>query len=337
MRDLKHKSADARNNSSPIARSCIGKRSTMKLEKKSSKRKKHLVKLCNPRGTTSQTSTIRGTRDSRMYFTGVRLLPSIDTIILTNVLTPRQILELNPESDLSKFDNTASRGKSFQARLDWSLNEEPENIKKKRHSALKSIKDNIFCKWHITPNSRSRLRILTDPGHIARGKDTKLVNDLKNSFIFPRKEREKRKKNNIENFQTIDETEIKNINVEEIIGRALDDAHKDAEHLGIRVGKNVVNISNIKSFQIEEETEIENEINIKDIELNHTDRNNVDMIFEHDTIKNFLERDNTLETSAKKNNIEEDVDLNDFSPKNVNLGVDSPYLKVQAAKKVHNY
>ncbi|KAF5308860.1 hypothetical protein FQR65_LT00560 [Abscondita terminalis] len=163
-----------------------------------------------------------------------------------------------------------------------------------------------------------------------------VVNDLKNSVIFPRKKR-KEKKNNKVNFQTIDETEIKNINVEEIIERALDDAHKDAEHLDIRMSKNVVNISNIKSFQIEEKTESENEINIKVIVLNHIDTNNVDMIFEHDTIKNFLERDNILETSDEKNNIEEDVDLNDYSSKNVNLGVDSRYLKVQVSKKVHNY
>ncbi|KAF5304918.1 hypothetical protein FQR65_LT00802 [Abscondita terminalis] len=139
-----------------------------------------------------------------------------------------------------------------------------------------------------------------------------LVNDLKNSFIFLRKEKEKRKKITV-NFQTKDETEMKNINVEEIIERALDDAHKDAEHLDIRV---------------EEETEIENEINIRVIVLNQIDTNNVDMIFEHDTIKNFLERDNILETSDEKSNIEED-----YSSINVNLGVDSPYLKVQVTKK----
>ncbi|KAF5296148.1 hypothetical protein FQR65_LT19842 [Abscondita terminalis] len=56
----------------------------------------------------------------------------------------------------------------------------------------------------------------------------------------------------------------------------------------------------------EEEPEIENKSTLELLVLNHVDTNNVDMIFEHDTIKNFLERDNILETSDEKSNIEED-------------------------------
>lgn len=142
--------------------------------------------------------------------------------------------------------------------------------------------------------------------------------DLKEEFVFPRQKR----KENLGNV--IINPDLDGLDISEIINQAMEDALTEAEELGIDADRTIcwrMDTTAVEPEHIElddgEEEIIENELIL-------------DSEGEKDLFKDFLANDKELVSPGEniKTSIETDLDLKDYSDKNVDVSENGSYVKL---------
>lgn len=150
-----------------------------------------------------------------------------------------------------------------------------------------------------------------------------VLNDLQNVFIFPRDNLRRAKE------PTILNTNVNlNLDFDEIVSRAKKDAMEDCKNLGVEIENNFCNIVDIiNRWQNEDDDSLKREINIENRETVSTVENQDLEPNATDNFRNFVDNDSVLETLNR-----EDLDLKDYSYKNIDLTESSPFVKISLPK-----
>ncbi|KAK4882365.1 hypothetical protein RN001_005684 [Aquatica leii] len=154
-----------------------------------------------------------------------------------------------------------------------------------------------------------------------------VVSDLKDEFIFPRERKKDTTGIPTKNIQIL--PDMINIEIDSIVEDALENAYQDAKTVGMLVKKDICYLA---------ELAINPEIEFGEVQTDITSVTNdqPEYSLEENLERNILAEDNHLLQSNANDDVSQlqnDIELKDYSNKNVDLSENSPYLKVTLPTK----
>ncbi|CAH0558700.1 unnamed protein product [Brassicogethes aeneus] len=154
-----------------------------------------------------------------------------------------------------------------------------------------------------------------------------IKNNLKGQFVFPREE-----KKAIHNTVTLNESKFLELDIEETVIQALNDAIRDVKDIGIIFESDEwkyidMPVYNLENIDLDINDLDEQEIEIDDGEVQIEDQNS----FQNLNVDNFA--DFSLESDDKPEEEIDDLQLKDYSNKVFELTEDSPFVEVKLTNK----